>query len=49
MKLPSTRGPYWPEASERTAMVMEKVVAATVMTEPPMTDSAARAPSAPPE
>ena len=49
VKLRRSRGPIWPEASVRAAMVMEKVVPATPMVEDATALSSARAPSAPPE
>jgi hypothetical protein len=48
MKFRSSRGPNWLEASVSAATVMENTTPATVMTEPAIVDSSARAPSAPP-
>ena len=47
-KLRSRRGPIWPEASDRAATVIEKVVPATPIVEEATTPSRARAPASPP-
>ena len=48
-KLRKSRGPIWPEASDRAAMVMEKIVPATPMHDDATAPSSDRAPSPPPE
>ena len=47
-KLRSRRGPIWPEASDRAATVIEKVVPATPIVEEATALSSARAPASPP-
>ncbi len=48
-KLRSSRGPICPEARDRAAMVMEKIVPATPMLDDATAPSSERAPSPPPE
>jgi hypothetical protein len=48
MKLRSSRGPNWDEASVRVTMVIENVMPVTEIMAPATTESTARAPSGPP-
>ena len=45
MKLPRSRGPYCPEVSDKTTIVMENATPATPIMEPEMVESKERAPS----
>ena len=48
VKLPSSRGPIWPAASDSAAIVIEKTVPATPIVDEATAPSSVRAPVGPP-